>query len=533
MRPLKIDLKGFTAFREAQELDFSALDVFAISGPTGSGKSSLLDAMTYALYGRVERVGDRVSQLISQGQPRMAVTLEFAVGQDRYRVTRSTPAKGTTKILLERQTTDGWKQAGDGADRVKDAEKTISRLIGLTYDGFTRSVVLPQGKFAEFLVGDPKKRRDILTELLGLSLFRRMAERAGALSKESAVRAQAMNDMLVGEFGGVTAEALKDARRAAKETEKHEKLLGQAAEEVLQILERWHQTEQSIDEVGMCLAEAMRARQAADTIADELPLVAGRLEVAIEAVTERAAAVKAARKTAKEAEDALEDAIQKLGSSVDLTKAQGHAHALGSTRDALVTRESQLTAAKEAATGHREALLAAERTLKERSEEFTGLEMGVAAAEDAVEQARHNDLVAAVTAGLKAGDPCPVCATPLRATPKRTASLRSATSALERVKVAARKAATALREAERRRDEADRELQANLAEQQRLREEVQEMKSKVKVAQRGLAAVLGEPLPDDPVSAIDARLAQLRDLEVRERQATEQVGHATEALLRA
>ena len=59
--------------------------------------------MTYALYGRVERVGDRVSQLISQGQPRMAVMLEFEVGHDRYRVTRTTPAKGATVILLERR----------------------------------------------------------------------------------------------------------------------------------------------------------------------------------------------------------------------------------------------------------------------------------------------------------------------------------------------------------------------------------------------------------------------------------------------
>src|SRR5438128_4023226 len=118
MRPLRLELKGFTAFREPAEIDFEALDVFAISGPTGSGKSSLLDAMTYALYGRVERVGDRVGQLISQGQPRMAVTLEFEVGPDHYRVTRSTPAKGGTKILLQRLGADGeWKQAGEGADR--------------------------------------------------------------------------------------------------------------------------------------------------------------------------------------------------------------------------------------------------------------------------------------------------------------------------------------------------------------------------------------------------------------------------------
>ena len=533
MRPLKLGLKGFTAFREAQELDFATLDVFAISGPTGSGKSSLLDAMTYALYGRVERVGDRVSQLISQGQPRMAVTLEFAVGPERYRVTRSTPAKGTTKILLERLTTDGWKQAGEGADRVKDAEKTISRLIGLTYDGFTRAVVLPQGKFAEFLVGDPKKRRDILTELLGLSLFRRMAERAGALSKEASVRAQAKSDMLAGEYGDVTAEAVKDAKRTAKETEKDEKRLGAAAQDVLKILERWHQTEQSIEEVGLCLQEAVRAAQGVDAIADELPIVAAQLEATADAVAERAAGVKAARKAAKEAEDALRAATQKLGSAAELTKAQGHAHALVSASDALAMRDAQLAAAREAATVRREALLAAERTLKERSEEFTGLEMEIAAAEEAVEQARHNDLVAAVSAGLKAGDPCPVCATPLRAAPKRTATLRSAGKALERVKAAAGKAATALRDAERRRDAADRELQANLAEQQRLRDEVQAIKSKVKLAQRALAGVLGQPPADDPLSEIENRLSQLRDLELREREATEDVGRATEALLRA
>src|SRR5438034_11274984 len=130
MRPLRLELKGFTAFREPAAIDFEALDVFAISGPTGSGKSSLLDAITYALYGRVERVGDRVSQLVSQGQPRMAVTLEFEVGRDRYRVTRSTPP---TKILLERQDPDGaWNQAGEGADRVREVDQRVAGLTGLT-----------------------------------------------------------------------------------------------------------------------------------------------------------------------------------------------------------------------------------------------------------------------------------------------------------------------------------------------------------------------------------------------------------------
>ena len=536
MRPLKLELKGFTAFREPQTIDFTTLDVFAISGPTGSGKSSLLDAMTYALYGRVERVGDRVSQLISQGQPRMAVTLEFAVGPERFRITRTTPAKGTTKILLERLSDDGeWKQAGDGADRVRETEQRVTRLIGLTYDGFTRSILLPQGKFAEFLVGDPKKRRDILTELLGLSLFRRMAERAGARAKESSLLAQAKTDMLVGEYADVTTEAVKEAKRIAKDAEKNERLLGQAAEGVLQILERWQQAEQSIDEVGACLQETMRAAQAVDAIAAELPVVAAQLHAATAAVEERATMAKTARRAAKEAHEALRRARDHLGSTAVLTKAQGQAHGLAAMIEARTERVARLATVRESATVHREALLTAERTLKERSEEFTALEMEVSAAEEAVERARHSDLVAAVSAGLKAGDPCPVCASPLRAAPKRAtgATLRSATRALDRVKTAAAKAATALREAERHRDAADRDLQGNLAEQQRLRDEIKEIESKVKSARQALTAVLGQGLPDDPVAEIDRRLEEIQALEFREREATEETASATEALLRA
>ena len=80
MRPIRLEIRGFTAFREPQVVDFEGLDLFAITGPTGSGKSSILDALTFVLYGRAERVGDSVRQLVSQGQPRAAVVLEFEVG---------------------------------------------------------------------------------------------------------------------------------------------------------------------------------------------------------------------------------------------------------------------------------------------------------------------------------------------------------------------------------------------------------------------------------------------------------------------
>ena len=121
MRPLKLTLEGFTAFRTEQVLDMEGLELFAIVGPTGAGKSSLLDAMTYALYGAVARVDGSqtpVRELVSQGLPWMKVMLDFQVGPERYRVTRRTPASGSaSKILLERLVDGEPVQFGPGADR--------------------------------------------------------------------------------------------------------------------------------------------------------------------------------------------------------------------------------------------------------------------------------------------------------------------------------------------------------------------------------------------------------------------------------
>ncbi|MDP9242953.1 MAG: SMC family ATPase, partial [Actinomycetota bacterium] len=154
MRPIRLLIAGFTAFRDRQEIDFDELDLFAISGPTGSGKTSVLDAITYALYGRIERVGNQAGQFISQGQKRMSVELEFSVGNERYHVTRTTPASGATTIMLERWAGEEWRQVGEGADRVKGANEIIRNALGLDYESFTRTVLLPQGKFAQFLSGD-------------------------------------------------------------------------------------------------------------------------------------------------------------------------------------------------------------------------------------------------------------------------------------------------------------------------------------------------------------------------------------------
>jgi exonuclease SbcC len=536
MRPLRLELKGFTAFRDPATIDFTELDVFAIAGPTGSGKSSLLDAMTYALYGRVERVGDRVSQLVSQGQPRMAVTLEFAVGHDRYRVTRSTPSKGATKILLERADGEGeWKQAGEGADRVREAEQLITGAIGLTYDGFTRSVLLPQGKFAEFLVGDPRKRRDILTELLGLSLFRRMAERAGAIAKESGVRGQERALSVEREYADATPEALKEAKAAAKQAHTRETALAAAAQEVLQVLARWQEAMRSVEELRACWEEASVAAQAVEGIADELPSLARLVGEAAGQVRQRAAAAKAAAKTKDKAQAALGKAQATIGSVADLSAARAKAQALVDAGAARAAKRTQLDVSAGAAGSLGEAVEAAEAALKERFETLKTAESDMGQAEASMEDARHADLVATVAAGLKVGDPCPVCGAPLGKTPKRTTvgGLDRATKALERARRAVDAGRDAFRVAERAKDAAARDLEAVTAERQRLIGELAQLDARMAADQAALGKALGTPLPKDSVAAIDERLAELHRLDREEREATREAAEAANVLLKS
>ena len=100
MRPIALTLSGFTSFSEEQHVDFTGLDVFAIGGATGSGKSSLLDAMVFALYAQVPRLSPQQrSNLISVGRDRLHVLFDFAVRDRRLRVVRTMSAGPATAVL--------------------------------------------------------------------------------------------------------------------------------------------------------------------------------------------------------------------------------------------------------------------------------------------------------------------------------------------------------------------------------------------------------------------------------------------------
>jgi exonuclease SbcC len=535
VRPIRLEVKNFTAFRDAREILFEGLDLFAISGPTGSGKSSILDAITYALYGYVERVGRQVAQLVSQGQPRMAVTFEFAVDDVRYRVTRSTPVRGTTQILLERAEGDAWVQAGEGADRVGAANEIIKRAVGLDYDAFTRTVLLPQGRFAEFLVGDAKERRAILTDLLGLELFERLGRRAGDVKRDADAEARAKTSLLETEYAGVTPDAVAEAEVAAKASAQREQALAEAETAVRAVAERWAGAARALDELRTCERDLREAgRVAADASEALEDLVARTIETAA-SVKDRTKAAATARRASERAAAAREKAESSWGRAVDLAALREKAVTFVDAVDALAEAEGEHAAAIGAIPGLEAAETEAESAVAVAVADAEAAIAGFGAAEDALEEARHADLVAAVRAGVHAGEDCPVCGARIDALPKapRAISLERAQSAREKAAETAERARAGLTAAERDRDRASEAVRAAGAEAGRCAKAADRARSQVARLGETVAAGLGRSMPNDPVAAVDERIQRLEGFEEDEREAGQTLEEAGVALLEA
>ena len=209
MRPLRLELEGFGPYRERQGVDFSDVELFAITGPTGSGKSTLLDAMAFALYGVVPRVGRNVGSLVHPGASEAQVRLTFQVGGRVYRVERVRGKRSEGRLF----------ELGPVGERLLPLEtldalnRALEELLGLTYEAFTRALLLPQGEFDRFLKGEAKERRRILLDLFELTRLERAREKAA--SRKAALMEE--KGRLEGELAGllgVSLEAKENLERA-------------------------------------------------------------------------------------------------------------------------------------------------------------------------------------------------------------------------------------------------------------------------------------------------------------------------------
>ncbi len=174
MRPIHLEFSGLRSYRGHAEIDFSTYDLFAIIGDTGAGKSTIIEALSLALYAKKTWSGGAsLAELIADGQNTMTIRLRFSSGGDEWEVTRTRHRNASAPVdRLVGLTT------GEHVDHATPVSNRISEIVGLTHDQFTRAVVMPQGRFDELLTAKATERNKILRSIFGLDELERVRELA-------------------------------------------------------------------------------------------------------------------------------------------------------------------------------------------------------------------------------------------------------------------------------------------------------------------------------------------------------------------
>ena len=183
MIPLTLVLHNFMPYRDPAPLDFSGIHIACLAGDNGAGKSALLDAMTWALWGRARARRD--DELIYQGATEMSVEFTFALAGNTYRVIRQRKAgtRGASALDLQVQTPEGsFRTLAEPT--MRETQNKITDLLRLDYDTFINSSFLLQNRADEFTVKTPAERKQVLADILGLEQWQVYEEHAKDLIRQ-------------------------------------------------------------------------------------------------------------------------------------------------------------------------------------------------------------------------------------------------------------------------------------------------------------------------------------------------------------
>ena len=445
MRPIRLLLDGFGCYRQAAEADFSDVDFFALVGPTGSGKSTLIDGLCFALYGTVPRWGkeNAIAQALAPAANACRVCLVFEAAGKRYgavrALTRDKRGQVHTKearlelldpeIPADAPIADilaaSIDQLAEGPDQVK---ARVQEVLGLTYEHFTQSVLLPQGQFSEFLHAKASARQDLLVELLAFGVYNKV----GQLARK---RAELANDRML--IAQTARTQLADATEEAE---------SRAATRVMELTDLARIVEEKLQSLGQLKEQAERAAQQAGEVRKETGLLAAvQIPAEVPGLAQRiseADQLLAGRRKQRDAADQAEAQAQQAREVLpDRTRMEMLRKAYEDRRDLIMQLEQQ------------------ERTLAEKQADQQRQAATVQAAEHELQQARadlahaeRSHAAAALAQDLGVGDACPVCLQPVASLPhhltpadltQANAAVDSADKQLRQQQAAHQKAASA------------------------------------------------------------------------------------------
>jgi exonuclease SbcC len=395
-------MEGFTAFRKLTVVDFAGTEIFVLSGPTGSGKSSIIDAMTFALYGSVPRYDDLklVHPVISQGKLLMKVRFDFEINQKRYTAIRVVKKTGKDQATTKEARLECGNEVLAGSAR--EMSDQIKRLLGLDFEQFNTCIVLPQGQFARFLNEKPAKRQDLLKDLLNMHVYSKIGSKAREITTikdaELTVKLKSFDDIAfyTKEILSLEKEKLRALNVAREELEKSQSILG----ELLDI---------SAKRTGEIIEKKNLLQQLNEIAIPESAAVLSQF-------SEQSRLVESAQKKWKEAEVELEKTgtyLDQLPNPLVINDQIHHWQRLHSDLNKLEKLKSQADIKKSF-------LETTTRTAADWEEKYNR-------AQADYNHLRQNHQLHEITKGLQVGDPCPVCERVLVARPaeKDTSHLNS------------------------------------------------------------------------------------------------------------
>ena len=187
MIPVKLSMRNFMCYRDnVPPLSLAGIHTACICGDNGNGKSALIDAMTWALWGKARAKGD--DDLIHLGQTEVWVEFDFAVGEQPYRIIRkhARPRRrgGSGQTILEFQIATGNGFRSITGNSVTQTQQKIIDVLHMDYTTFINSAFLRQGHADEFTIKRPSERKEVLADILELFFYDQLEEQAKNLAKE-------------------------------------------------------------------------------------------------------------------------------------------------------------------------------------------------------------------------------------------------------------------------------------------------------------------------------------------------------------